>query len=79
MGKITDFNVSRTALTQSQIVAIDDTLDRNGHSTSPDMLDYVADMLAELKVMAASTRCETLTGLIDLAAKEAQIRHRNPR
>ena len=49
------------------------------HEPNSDMLDYVADMLAELKVLAESTHCETLTGLIDLAAREAQLRHRNPR
>ena len=49
------------------------------HEPNPDMLDYVADMLAELKVLAESTQCETLTGLIALAAREAQLRHRNPR
>jgi hypothetical protein len=38
-----------------------------------DMLDYIADMLHELKILADSTGCATLIGLIELAAREAEI------
>jgi hypothetical protein len=46
----------------------------SGHP-SADTLDYVADMLLELKTLAESTQCETLTSLIEIAAREAHLRH----
>jgi hypothetical protein len=42
-----------------------------------DMLDYLADMLLEMKGLAERTQCETLIGMIALAAREAELRRRN--
>jgi hypothetical protein len=80
MGKFSKHDSKMEAHNPAQAVALDAASgpNRTGQPNA-DMLDYVADMLAELKVLAESTRCETLTGLIDLAAREAQIRHRNIR
>jgi hypothetical protein len=42
-----------------------------------DMLEYLADMLVEMRALAERTQCETLTGMIALAAREAELRRRN--
>ena len=80
MSKTSDYTGKLGAQTSAQALIADTTHGTSRlHEPNPDMLDYVADMLAELKVLAESTKCETLTGLIALAAREAQLRHRNPR
>lgn len=40
----------------------------------PDMLEYMADMIQELKEMSERTPCPTLTGLLRVAHAEALIR-----
>ena len=80
MTKTGDYTGKLGAQTSANALIADTTHGTSlRHEPNPDMLDYVADMLAELKVLAESTKCETLTGLIALAAREAQLRHRNPR
>jgi len=37
-------------------------------------LDYVAEIVRELKVMAVQVGCPTLAGLLDLAYQEARLR-----
>jgi len=40
----------------------------------PDVLDYMADIILELRQMADRTPCQTLNGLLGLAHTEALIR-----
>lgn len=42
-------------------------------ATSLDHLEYLADMIAELRTMAEDSKCPTLTGLLDLAVQEAHL------
>jgi hypothetical protein len=45
--------------------------------TSPaDQLDYIADMVQELKAMSARANCQALTELLELAYQEARQRRR---
>jgi hypothetical protein len=39
-------------------------------------LDYIADMVQELKMMSAQADCRTLAGLLELAYQEALRRRR---
>jgi hypothetical protein len=39
-------------------------------------LDYIADMIRELRILSAQANCRTLTGLLDLAYQEALERQR---
>lgn len=75
MAKFSEQDGSHGARSTSKVVGIDSHQLNSESSPSLDMLDYVADMLLELKTLAESTRCETLTGLIELAAREARLRH----
>lgn len=38
-----------------------------------DLLDYVADMIAELRDLANQTDCTTLAGILDVARLEAAL------
>ena len=40
-------------------------------SSPGDRLDYIADMVHELQALAAQADCQTLSGLLDLAYREA--------
>ncbi len=39
-----------------------------------DILNYMADMLAEMKGLASTSGCDTLAGLLELARHEAALR-----
>jgi len=41
-----------------------------------EQLDYIADMIGQLKVMSAQARCGRLAGLLELAHHEALRRRR---
>lgn len=41
---------------------------------SSDEIEYIADLLRELKEMARSKNLQTLAGIIDLAHAEARLR-----
>jgi hypothetical protein len=45
-------------------------------STVTERLEYIAAMVRELKAMAAQDEHRTLTGLLDLAYREALVRLR---
>ncbi len=41
-----------------------------------DLLDYLADMTAELRDLAQQANCTTLAGILEVAEKEAQQQSR---
>lgn len=43
-----------------------------------DFVEYIADMLQELRGMAQAAEAETLSGLLELAHREAQLRLKQP-
>lgn len=45
-------------------------------ASSAQRLAYIADMALELKSMAEQADCPTLTGLLELAHREARLRQR---
>jgi hypothetical protein len=44
--------------------------------TAPEQLDYIADMVRQLRAMAAASDQWTLAALLDLAGHEATRQHR---
>jgi len=42
-----------------------------------DQLEYMADMILELRQMARDRKLETLAGILDLAYAEARVRARD--
>ena len=59
----------------------DDAHDKNGYSGSlrskQQKLEYVSDLLLELKEMVHSHNLSTLEGMLDLARAEARLRSRD--
>ena len=45
-------------------------------SNTDDVLNYLADMLAELKDLADDRGCATLAGILDVAQREASLQRR---
>lgn len=48
--------------------------DRDAVGDPRDHIEYIADLLLELKEMALSHRLSTLAGILDLAYAEARLR-----
>jgi hypothetical protein len=45
-------------------------------TTPAERLDYIAAMVHQLKIMSAQANCQTLSGLLEMAYREA-VRQRN--
>jgi hypothetical protein len=62
-------------LDNSQTVAVLETANRQAERAPPpsraDMLEYMADMLLDLKQLSGRLDCPMLFGLLDLAQREA--------
>jgi hypothetical protein len=78
---MTDFNHRTGARKEAGIseVAMPDrpSFDESRRISQADALSYIADMLYELKELGERTQSETLTGLLQLAAREASLRKNN--
>lgn len=61
--------------------SVDDpaALGSNATATALDQLAYVSDMIDELRVMADRLRCATLSGVLDVARREAELEWRRRR
>ena len=47
-------------------------------ATPKEQLEYIADLVLQLKGMARSQRLTTLAGILDVAHSEARLRSRDP-
>jgi hypothetical protein len=52
-------------------------MDRDLEKSKRDQLEYMADLLLELKEMARNYNLSTLEGILDLARAEARLRSRD--
>lgn len=53
--------------------------ERGSASRATDQIEYMADLILELRDMARNNRLETLAGLLELANAEARLRAKDVR
>ena len=68
-------------LTVPQIASAPDSVDANDYASSSsgavrDQIEYLADMILELRQISTRAGLSTLSGILDLAHAEAQLQAR---